>query len=126
MHAGGLPPAAKCVSRFLLIAFSPEATLFCRRMNHFSFPFHFKALYEKAVALYAEGKRGADTFFTAEQKQFLAANGITPQHMYDYAEDHNGYEGEPGLLQAVGIEIVALVAVFILCTALSARVFRWE
>ena len=88
------------------IAFSSEASLFCVRMKQFSFPSDFKALYEKAVALYAEGKRGADTFFTAEQTQFLAANGITPQHMYDYAEDHNGYEGEPGLLQALGIELV--------------------
>jgi hypothetical protein len=75
-------------------------------MKHFSFPNQFRSLYEKAVALYAEGKRGADTFFTAEEKQFLAANGITPQHMYDYAEDHNGYEGEPGLMQALGIERV--------------------
>ena len=75
-------------------------------MNHFSFPSQFRSLYEKAVALYAEGKRGADTFFTAEEKQFLAANGITPQHMYDYAEDHNGYDGEPGLLHALGIEMV--------------------
>ena len=75
-------------------------------MKHFSFPNQFRSLYEKAVALYAEGKRGADTFFSAEEKQFLAANGITPQHMYDYAEDHNGYEGEPGLLHALGIELV--------------------
>jgi hypothetical protein len=75
-------------------------------MKHFSFPSDFKALYDTAVAQYAEGKRGADTFFTVGQNQFLAANGMTPQHMYDYAEDHNGYEGEPGLLQALGIEIV--------------------
>ena len=75
-------------------------------MNHFTFPHQFAALYEKAVALYAEGKRGADTFFAADEKQFLAANGITPQHLYDYAEDHNGYDGEPGLLQALGIELV--------------------
>ena len=75
-------------------------------MKHFNFPLRFRELYERAVALYAEGKRGADSFFTAEEKQFLAANGITPQHMYDYAEDHNGYEGEPGLEQALGIELV--------------------
>lgn len=75
-------------------------------MKHFSFPNQFRSLYEKAVALYAEGKRGADTFFTADESHFLAANGITPQHMYDYAEDHNGYDGEPGLLQALGIELV--------------------
>ena len=75
-------------------------------MKHFDFPPRFRSLYEKAVALYAEGKRGADTFFTAGEKAFLADNGITPQHMYDYAEDHNGYEGEPGLLHALAIELV--------------------
>jgi hypothetical protein len=75
-------------------------------MKHFTFPHQFRTVYERAVALYAEGKRGADGFFTAEEKQFLTANGITPQHLYDYAEDHNGYDGEPGLLQALGIELV--------------------
>ena len=75
-------------------------------MKHFSFPAQFKALYDKAVSLYAAGKRGADTFFNPEEKAFLAANGITPQHLYDYAEDHNGYEGEPGFEHALGIELV--------------------
>jgi hypothetical protein len=75
-------------------------------MKHFDFPHRFRTVYEKAVALYAEGKRGADTFFTTEEKAFLAANGLTPQHIYDYAEDHNGYDGEPGLEQALGIELV--------------------
>src|SRR5215218_10367055 len=75
-------------------------------MKHFNFPAQFQALYEKAVALYANGKRGADAFFNAEEKSFLASNGITPQHMYDYAEDHNGYEGEPGLAHALSIELV--------------------
>jgi hypothetical protein len=73
-------------------------------MKHFTFPHQFRTVYEKAVAHYAEGRRGADGFFTAEEKQFLAANGITVQHMYDYAEDHNNYDGEPGLLQALAIE----------------------
>jgi hypothetical protein len=75
-------------------------------MKHFSFPTQFKALYDKAVSLYAAGKQGADTFFNADEKAFLAANGITPQHVYDYAEDHNGYGGEPGFEQALGIELV--------------------
>ena len=75
-------------------------------MKHFNFPSQFRDLYEKAVALYAGGKRGADTFFTAEESRFLSDNGITPQHMYDYAEDHNGYDGEPGLEHALGIELV--------------------
>ena len=75
-------------------------------MQHFSFPHQFQAVYEKAVALYKGGKRGGETFFNPDETRFLAANGITPQHLYDYAEDHNGYDGEPGLLQALGIELV--------------------
>ena len=75
-------------------------------MKHFEFPNQFRALYDKAVKLYAEGKRGADTFFSADEKRFLSANGLTPQHMYDYAEDHNGYNGDPGPNHALGIELV--------------------
>lgn len=74
-------------------------------MNHFDFPKQFRALYDKAVALYAKGQRGADTFFTPDETAFLAANGINAQHMYDYAEDHNNY-GEPGFEHALSIEIV--------------------
>jgi hypothetical protein len=75
-------------------------------MKHFDFLSRFRAVYDKAVTLYGEGKRGADTFFSAEDKAFLAANGITPQHLYDYAEDHHGYGGEPGADHALGIELV--------------------
>ena len=75
-------------------------------MKHFDFPQKFREIYDKAVAAYAGGKRGADTFFTPEEKAFLTANGISPQHMYDYAEDHNGYNGEPGFDHALAIELV--------------------
>lgn len=75
-------------------------------MNHFAFPQQFRALYDKAVGLYAKGQRGADTYFTPDELAWLAANGINAQHMYDYAEDHNGYGGEPGFENALSIEIV--------------------
>ncbi|HWL14219.1 MAG TPA: DUF5069 domain-containing protein [Opitutus sp.] len=75
-------------------------------MAHYNFPAQFRKLYDHAVALYAKGQRGADTFFDAEQRAFLATNGITAQHLYDYAEDHNGYDGEPGFEHALGIELV--------------------
>jgi hypothetical protein len=75
-------------------------------MKHFDFPQKFRALYEKAVAAYATGQRGAASFFNDEEKAFLAANGLNSQHLYDYAEDHNGYDGEPGFEHALAIEIV--------------------
>jgi hypothetical protein len=75
-------------------------------MKNYDFPARFRALYAQAVDSYAKGQRGADTFFNAEEKAWLAANGLTPQHMYDYAEDHNNYAGEPGLEHALGIELV--------------------
>lgn len=75
-------------------------------MKHFEFPKKLRAIYDHAVAHYGQGRRGAETFFTAEERAFLAANGITPQHLYDYAEDHHGYEGEPGFEHALTIETV--------------------
>jgi hypothetical protein len=75
-------------------------------MAHYDFTDQFRALYDYAVALYAQGKRGADTFFNPDQRAFLAANGITAQHLYDYAEDHNGYNADPGFDRALAIELV--------------------
>jgi hypothetical protein len=74
-------------------------------MNNYDFTQKFHALYDQAVALYGGGQRGASTFFGAEDTAWLAANGLTPQHLYDYAEDqHNA--GEPGYDRALGIELV--------------------
>jgi hypothetical protein len=74
-------------------------------MNHYDFPSQFRMLFDHSVALYATGRRGADTFFDSTQKAWLAANGITPQYLYDYAEDENG-GGEPGFGHALTIESV--------------------
>ncbi|HEX4140938.1 MAG TPA: hypothetical protein VHY09_11360 [Candidatus Methylacidiphilales bacterium] len=72
-------------------------------MKHYDFPQHFAQLYDKAVALYAKGQRGASTYFDKDEAAWLASNGITPQHIYDYAEDANN-GGEPGFGHAVLIE----------------------
>ena len=74
-------------------------------MKHYTFADQFRTLYDKAVKLYAAGQTGAATYFTADESAFLAANGITAQHLYDYAEDHNN-GGEPGYDRALGIELV--------------------
>ncbi len=74
-------------------------------MKHYDFGTTFRALYDQAVTHYAAGRRGAETFFTAEQQRFLAANGLTAQNLYDYAEDHLA-GGEPGFERALAIESV--------------------
>jgi hypothetical protein len=74
-------------------------------MKHYDFAAKFRAVYDHAVALYAKGQRDAAMYFDVTQLAFLAANGLTAQHLYDYAEDQlNG--GEPGYDNALGIELV--------------------
>ena len=72
---------------------------------HFDFPATFRQLYKKGFQQYQDGQRGADTFFDAEETAWLAANGITAQHMYDYAEDDVS-DGAPGFGNALTIETV--------------------
>jgi hypothetical protein len=74
-------------------------------MDHYAFAATFRQLYDQAAARYARGDRGADTFFNTAELAFLAANGLTAQHLYDYAEDHNNY-GDPGYDIALTIESV--------------------
>lgn len=74
-------------------------------MKHYEFTERFRALYDKAVGLYAKGQRDAGTYFTADEQSWLFANGMTAQHLYDYAEDQVG-AGEPGYDRALAIEIV--------------------
>ncbi len=75
-------------------------------MSHYEFPRRFRALYDRAVRLYADGRRGPETYFEGEDLAWIAANGLVPQNFYDYAEDHLGYAGEPGPEQALAIELV--------------------
>ena len=73
---------------------------------HYEFTARFHALYNQAVARYAGGHRGAETMFSADEVAFLRENGLTAQHLYDYAEDHNNHNGEPGYDLALAIELV--------------------
>lgn len=74
-------------------------------MKHYDFADKFRAVYDKAVRLYASGRTDVASYFNADEQAFLAANGIAPQHLYDYAEDHNN-GGEPGYDRAIAIETV--------------------
>lgn len=75
-------------------------------MKHYEFTAKFHALYNQAVARYAAGHRGAESMFSAEETAFLRKNGMNAQHLYDYAEDHNNYNGEPGADHALAIELI--------------------
>jgi hypothetical protein len=74
-------------------------------MKHYNFADQFRALYDKAVKLYGSGNTDQTTYFSADEKAYLAANGISVQNMFDYAEDHHGY-GEPGYDRALAMELV--------------------
>ncbi len=74
-------------------------------MSHYAFAQTFRTFYDKAVALYAKGARGAETYFDPDENTWLAANGLTAQYLYDYAEDQTNY-GEPGYDLALGIELI--------------------
>ena len=74
-------------------------------MKNYTFAEQLHTLYTKACKLYASGQRGADTYFEPVETSFLAANGLSPQNLYDYAEDETG-GGEPGWDKAIAIEMV--------------------
>jgi hypothetical protein len=74
-------------------------------MKHYDFAEKLHALWDKAGRLYAKGQRSAPTYFTADEQAFLAANGLTAQHLYDYAEDFTS-GGVPTWNTAFAIELV--------------------
>jgi len=74
-------------------------------MKHYDFAEKLRILWDKACARYAQGLRDASACFTAEEQAFLAANGLTAQNLYDYAEDFTG-GGEPTWDTALAIELV--------------------
>ena len=74
-------------------------------MKHYDFAEKLRILWDKACAHYAKGQRDADTYFTVKELAFLAANGLTAQHLYDYAEDFTA-DGEPTWNTALAIELV--------------------
>ena len=76
------------------------------RMSHYDFATTFRNIYDQTVSRFASGRQSADLIVTHEERDFLKANGITAQHIYDYAEDHNGYAGEPGFERALSIELI--------------------
>ncbi|MGE9296196.1 MAG: DUF5069 domain-containing protein [Puniceicoccales bacterium] len=56
-------------------------------MSHYHYHERLKALWQKSVDKYQSGQRGSDTYFNDEETRWLADNGLTPQEIYDFAED---------------------------------------
>lgn len=74
-------------------------------MSHYEFTSQFRVHYDQTVARYAAGQRDAETFFSAGERAWLSSNGLSPQNLYDYAEDQVS-QGEPGYDRAIAIELV--------------------
>lgn len=63
-------------------------------MSNYDYTSRLSAVWEKAVKLYGKGQRGSGTYFERPETLFLAEIGVTPQEIYDFAEDFNN-GGEP-------------------------------
>jgi hypothetical protein len=74
-------------------------------MFHYTFSATFRAVHERAAARVAKGGATAANLLDAADVAFLAANGITAQHLFDYVDDLANY-GEPSFDHAHGIELV--------------------
>ena len=57
-------------------------------MKHYNYHLQLKTLWQKAVDQYTAGQRGSDNYFQPKEIEFLRANGVTAQELYDYAEDY--------------------------------------
>ncbi|MDR1145245.1 MAG: DUF5069 domain-containing protein [Verrucomicrobiales bacterium] len=74
-------------------------------MTHYHWTNTFGALFNRAVTKYQQGARGAEHFFTAADREFLAAIGHTAQELYDFAEDAAA-GGEPDAGTALTVAAV--------------------
>lgn len=63
-------------------------------MENYSYQKQLKAVWKKAVKLYQAGERKADSYFDADETEFLDYIGVSKQEVYDFAEDYVT-SGEP-------------------------------
>lgn len=74
-------------------------------MKHYDFGTQFERLYNRAAGQWAAGQQDPAAWFSADDRAWIAANGLVLQNFIDYAEDQANY-GEPGLALAMAIELV--------------------
>ena len=54
-----------------------------------------KQLFVQSLERYRVGEHNPARYYTHEQTDYLASIGMTPQELYDFAEDHAKYDGDP-------------------------------
>ena len=54
-----------------------------------------KQLFVQSLERYRVGEHNPDRYCTEEQETYLASIGMSPQELYDFAEDHAKYDGDP-------------------------------
>lgn len=65
----------------------------------------FRQTYDRGVAAWREGRDSPATMFTAEDAGFLATIGCTPQELFDFVDDGQGY-GEPDFATALAVAAI--------------------
>ena len=63
----------------------------------------FREVYDRGIARYREGARGAAGFFSPEDSEFLRGIGCTDQEMFDFVEDFCT-DGEPTFESVIEVQ----------------------
>ncbi|MEI6534169.1 MAG: hypothetical protein WCN98_02425 [Verrucomicrobiaceae bacterium] len=67
----------------------------------------FHALFESCVEKYKNGSTGHESWFSADDMEFLKSIGCRPRELFDFVEDHvNAAGGEPGAETALLVAAV--------------------
>lgn len=75
-------------------------------MKHYDFHRKFRAVYDRALAAFRAGAKDAKSLLSPEDVQFLHSIGSKAQDLFDYAEDHAKYDGEPDFETALMVQSV--------------------
>ena len=76
-------------------------------MNEDNYIKNLKKLWRRAVREYSTGNRNVKTYYDLGDLSFLRSVGITPNEIYDYAEDYVEY-GEPSFTSFIAVHIVRI------------------
>lgn len=66
----------------------------------------FRALFDRCVQAHRGGNTNQNSWYTADDKAFLASIGCTPQEFFDFVDDHVRYEDGPSFETALLVAAV--------------------